>query len=168
MQISFTALGKPQGKARPRFCRRYGKTFTFTPKKTVQYERNVRTSYKSIIRHKFEPKVPLQAEITAFYKIPQSASKKAKKKMLNGELLPTIKPDADNVIKIIFDALNRVCYHDDSQICKIIFEKKFSENPRVTVKIAEIDTRGGSNYEEGLRNLALRIVRKNRKTDESI
>ena len=50
----------------------------------------------------------------------------------------TKKPDSDNIIKIILDALNGICYHDDSQICRIYFEKKYSEIPKVEITIKEI------------------------------
>lgn len=44
--------------------------------------------------------------------------------MLKGRLSPTKKPDADNIIKIILDALNCVAYRDDAQICKVYFDSQ--------------------------------------------
>ena len=35
--------------------------------------------------------------------------------MLNGELLPAKKPDIDNIVKAVLDALNEVAYRDDTQ-----------------------------------------------------
>ncbi|MDR1627701.1 MAG: RusA family crossover junction endodeoxyribonuclease [Oscillospiraceae bacterium] len=141
MKISFTILGIPQGKERPRFTR-FGKAYT--PPKTKFYEETVRANYKRLIRHKFSENAPLISEITAFYKIPKSASKKLQKKMLNGEIKPTVKPDGDNVIKIILDALNGVAFYDDAQVCKILFEKKHGEMPKVCVKIEDLEiTEGG-------------------------
>jgi Holliday junction resolvase RusA-like endonuclease len=81
----------------------------------------------------------LGVEITAFYPIPNSASKKLQKEMLNGEIKPTTRPDSDNVIKIILDALNGVAFHDDAQVCKILFEKKYGEIPKVCVKIKNLE-----------------------------
>lgn len=60
--------------------------------------------------------------------------------MLNGEILPTKKPDSDNIIKIILDALNGIAYHDDSQICSIHFEKKYAEIPVTKITIKEINS----------------------------
>lgn len=46
---------------------------------------------------------------------------------------PTKKPDADNVSKIILDALNGLAYHDDSQVVELTVKKKFALYPRVDV-----------------------------------
>lgn len=59
--------------------------------------------------------------------------------MLKGDILPTKKPDSDNIIKIILDALNGVCYHDDAQIYSINFEKKYAEIPETKIIIKEIE-----------------------------
>ena len=45
MRIEFTVPGMPQGKARPRVCRINGKSVTYTPKKTVEYERLIRARF---------------------------------------------------------------------------------------------------------------------------
>ena len=108
MWVGFTVLGKPKGKARARTSFNNGKVHAYTPKITTDYEENVRTSYWNAVRHKFAKKIPLEATILAFYAIPKSSSRKIKEEMLNGDILPTIKPDCDNVIKIILDALNQV------------------------------------------------------------
>ena len=34
--------------------------------------------------------------------------------MFKGEMLPTKKPDVDNIIKIILDSLNGLAYKDDA------------------------------------------------------
>ncbi len=59
--------------------------------------------------------------------------------MLNGEILPTKRPDGDNIIKVILDALNGFVYHDDAQICKIYFTKKYAEKPETKVLIKTIE-----------------------------
>ena len=50
-------------------------------------------------------------------------------------LRPTKKPDADNVVKIICDSLNKIAYYDDAQIVDVYFHKYYSENPRTLVVI---------------------------------
>lgn len=39
--------------------------------------------------------------------------------MLSGELLPTKKPDIDNIVKAVLDALNEVAYRDDTQVVEL-------------------------------------------------
>lgn len=87
----------------------------------------------------FDKNIPIEISIVALFSIPQSKGKKLKDSMLKGDILPTKKPDSDNIIKIILDALNGACYHDDAQICKLSFEKKYSEIPRVEVKIKSLE-----------------------------
>lgn len=58
--------------------------------------------------------------------------------MLSGELLPTKKPDIDNITKCVLDALNGIAYHDDSQIVRLTVEKFYAQQPRVEVDICDI------------------------------
>ena len=57
--------------------------------------------------------------------------------MAAGEVRPVKKPDGDNIIKIVTDALNKLAYHDDSQLVDISVSKFYSENARVEVLIQE-------------------------------
>jgi Holliday junction resolvase RusA-like endonuclease len=124
--IRFTIPGEPTGKARPRVT----KWGTHTPEKTVLYENLVKTCYDGEMYD-----CPLVMEVTAYYNIPKSASKKNRELMLNFQLLPTKKPDCDNVLKIIADALNGIAYKDDSQIVRAVVSKFYAEIPRVEVEI---------------------------------
>ncbi len=127
------------GKQRPRMCRIRGKTITYTPKQTTEYEKLVRASYTAVSKTFFEKGIPLIISIIALFSIPKSVNKKLKNLMLQGDILPTKKPDSDNIIKITLDALNGVAYHDDAQICRIYFEKKYAEIPSIKITIKEIN-----------------------------
>ena len=76
----------------------------------------------------FKKDIPLEIDITAFFN----------GKFSNGDWA-TKKPDSDNIIKIVLDGLNKVAYHDDAQICKLSFEKRYSKIPRVEVKIKKLE-----------------------------
>ena len=48
--------------------------------------------------------------------------------MLNGEDMPTKKPDLDNLAKQLKDAMTRMQFwHDDAQICALRCDKIYSE-----------------------------------------
>jgi Holliday junction resolvase RusA-like endonuclease len=147
MKIKFTVQGEPFGKERPRICRKGPKVFAFTPAKTASYEKVVRAQYKEKIGIKFEGKIPIKVKIIAYYKIPERASEKQIGEMVAGLILPTKKPDVDNICKLILDALSGVCYEDDVQICKLEIKKFYSENPRVELEIEEIEP-GKTLYKE--------------------
>lgn len=138
MKISFIVPGNPQGKARPRVCRVGGKSITYTPNKTVEYEKLIRTSYNAVSGVKFEKNVPLEMNILALFSLPKTASKKFINAALSNEEYPAKKPDSDNIIKVICDALNGLAYHDDSQVCRVYFEKTYAQIPCVKVEIKAI------------------------------
>ena len=124
MEIKFTIPGPPKGKQRPRICRVNGRSMAYTPKGTIEYEKLVRASYTAVSKAKFERNLPLEISILALYSVPKYVSNKTKELMLNGRLFPTKKTDADNIIKVILDALNGVAYRDDVQICRFYFDSQ--------------------------------------------
>ncbi|MDR2074007.1 MAG: RusA family crossover junction endodeoxyribonuclease [Oscillospiraceae bacterium] len=139
MRISFVIHGEPFGKERPRFCNKGLRVVTYTPEKTANYEKRVREEYSRKVGIKFKEKIPIEIKIKAFYGISKHTPKKWIEPMLEGKILPTKKPDVDNISKLICDALNGVCYHDDVQICKLQIEKFYSEEPHVEVEIKEME-----------------------------
>lgn len=135
--IKLTVLGEPQGKARARtVTNRYtGKTMSFTPDKTVYYEQLVRSEF--VIGGNKKMDGELNMKVKAFFSIPKSVSHKKAALMECGVIRPTKKPDADNILKIIADALNKVAYDDDSQIVSATVEKYYSNQPRVEIEIEQ-------------------------------
>ena len=137
MRAKFTVPGEPQGKARPRFARLpNGKTRTYTPNETVIYENLIVTSYRQQYGSaRFPDDARLDMRVMAYYAIPASASKKKKQQMADGEIRPTKKPDMDNIVKAVSDALNQVAFRDDSQIVDCQVRKFYSTYPRIEVTI---------------------------------
>lgn len=139
MSVKFEVLGVPVGKSRPKFSTVNGHAVAYTPAKTANYETLVKLSYQQKYAGcTFEKNVPLMADITALFPIPKSASKKLQAKMLSGAVRPTKKPDCDNIIKAVLDALNGVAYYDDSQVVKICIRKRYDTNPRTIIEIIEL------------------------------
>ncbi len=58
--------------------------------------------------------------------------------MISGKIRPTKKPDCDNTVKIICDALNELAYKDDSQIVTTQIAKYYAKVPRTFVKIMKV------------------------------
>ncbi|WP_279284564.1 RusA family crossover junction endodeoxyribonuclease [Clostridium sporogenes] len=54
-----------------------------------------------------------------------------------GIVRPTIKPDVDNIAKVILDSLNGLAYKDDKQIIFCSISKWYGENPKVEVILEE-------------------------------
>nr|DAO80765.1 MAG TPA: Endodeoxyribonuclease RusA [Caudoviricetes sp.] len=135
-KVKFTVLGEPKGKGRPRFTK-IGKAFT--PKQTVNYETLIRIEYGLQTKgFRFSNNAMLNMIILAYYPISKSGSKKLREKKRNNVIRPTIKPDMDNIVKIVADALNKIAYYDDTQIVDCQVSKFFSDNPRIEIEIKEV------------------------------
>ena len=126
--MKITVLGKPKGKGRPRFYRGHA----VTPKSTREYERLIVSEVKE---NALEGQISVQ--IDAYYPFDSKSNKAKRLKMANNEIRPTKKPDIDNVIKIVLDALNGVAYADDAQVVEVIANKWFSEEPRIEIEVKE-------------------------------
>lgn len=134
---AFEIPGPPRGKARARtiYNKNLGRSQSYTPTDTMLYENLIRMTYKEKCAQRAEAGVPIDIMIIAAFEPPKSASKKKRELMLKGEILPTKKPDADNIAKVVLDALNGIAYHDDSQIVTLRIMKIYNEEPKLVVGI---------------------------------
>jgi Holliday junction resolvase RusA-like endonuclease len=140
MKFKLTIPGKPLGKQRPR-GRNTGKFIQmYTPKETVNYESLIKLYFSNKYGHLLGQLLQgaLSLRVTAYFQIPKSASKVKRTKMLTGELRPLVKPDFDNILKIIADALEKVLYNNDSQIVTSHFDKYYAEVPKVEIEIEQL------------------------------
>ena len=131
----FEMIGEPVGKARPRMNTRTGRAYTPTNTKLYEY------SLRQWFIREYPSFVPIESRvkvtIIAYFGIPKSTSKKKAAEMLAGNISPTKKPDADNIIKIVLDAMNNFAFKDDTQVTKLEIEKKYDNTPRIYIKIEE-------------------------------
>ena len=135
MTVKFIVPGEPVAKGRPRFTK---SGHAYTPKKTASYENLVRLMYAEKYKGlSFRDDAQLICVIKAYMSVPKSKPKKYKADALSDRIRPTKRPDTDNIIKIVQDALNGVAYHDDAQIVCSRCDKYFSDNPRLEVTIEE-------------------------------
>ena len=138
-EVRFSIPGSPFGKQRPRVVTRGNFSKAYTPEKTVSYENLVKFMYQNAAKDfMFPDGTQLCVEITAYYEVPKSTSKKKAAEMLAGTIRPTKKPDFDNIGKIICDSLNKIAYHDDSAIVDAEVHKYYAEVPRVEVIISAL------------------------------
>lgn len=132
---TFDVPGEPKGKMRPKASSFGGHARVYTPSKQVEYENWVRLCYRRAYPEAEPFDRPLMVSLLIFLPIPKSESRKKRALMANGEILPTKKPDVDNVMKSVLDALNGLAYRDDSLICVASASKKYAESPKVLVEI---------------------------------
>lgn len=133
-RYSFRIDGRPQGKGRPRHNSRGA---TYTDKKTRQYEEHVRQSFRKgngVIVPKGKG-FHVTVKIVASFKVPVSDSRAVAEDKKDGIIPIEIKPDADNITKIILDALNGEAWEDDSQVSFLSIAKEYSDENYVEVEI---------------------------------
>lgn len=131
---------EPVPKGRPRFHVMRGRVATFTPYKTKVFENNVADYYKSASKGvSYAKGVPIIVSIEFGMAVPQSTSKKRAGLMLSDNIKHTVKPDVDNLVKAVFDALNGVAWYDDAQIVALNVSKKYVESPHIYITIQDFD-----------------------------
>ena len=131
MTIEFTIPGVPQGKERPRFTQN-GETYT--PKKTKGYEKLVAWAYQCEA-HGAKFTGTIRVDIAAIYPVPHSWSKRKQAEAIDNQILPMVKPDWDNIGKIVCDALNGIAYKDDAAITDATVCKRYGTRPCVAVRL---------------------------------
>ena len=135
--VTFTVDGAPVGKGRPKFSSRGSFVRAYTPKKTSDYEATVRLAGKPAMGSQEPLETPVSLYLYVRAPIPASTTKKVLQEISAGRVKPIKKPDLDNVLKAVSDALNGVCYKDDSQIVNIHCTKVYSSVPGVDVCVKE-------------------------------
>ena len=123
--MDFIVNGKPQGKQRPRFSR-ISKT-VYTPTKTAKYEKQIAKAYTDSGGKCIPADCYVSVNVSAFFPIPKSYSKKKREDCIERILRPDKKPDIDNIIKSVLDGLNGVAYEDDKQVVEAIGRKYYTE-----------------------------------------
>lgn len=136
MTIKFTVPGDPVAKGRARSFVRNGHVAHYTPEKTARYENLVRLAAAQAMGTTAPIEVAVCLVVRAYMPIPKSWSMKKKQAAVLDEVLPTSRPDLDNIVKAIKDGGNGVTWRDDSQVVDLIASKRYGL-PRVEVEIRE-------------------------------
>ncbi len=139
--IKIVLTGQPIAAGRPRFRnvhKRDGGSFVsaYTPAHMRKWQTDLR--YRAQEEMHGEPPLSgsLAVEVNVYLPVPKSLSAKKAQLALDGRMRPITRPDLDNYIKQI-DALNGVCWLDDSQIVTLSATKWYSDRPRVEITIQE-------------------------------
>lgn len=133
--INLTILGDPTAQKRHRTVR----MGTFNR----QYDPGAgdKADFLSVIQQ-YAPETPLLTPLRVdfhFYFMRPKAHYNSK-----GVLKPTAplwhtsKKDIDNCMKFCMDAMNKIYWKDDGQICYTISLKQYSEKPRTEIMISEV------------------------------
>ena len=134
-ELKFEIPGSPIGQGRPKFSTINGHAVAYDPEKSRNYKAYVKMLAVQAMKDNGFNMIegPCCLSINAYFEIPKSKSKKFREAALMELERPTKKPDADNIVKAIQDALNGLTYKDDAYIVHLACQKFYSDNPRVEV-----------------------------------
>ncbi len=141
MICEFFVPGKPVPKARARVVRRGNGVGSYTPEATVNYESMVKVLAMNAMGGRPPVLEPIALHLSINVAPLASWSYKRRESALWGEFMPTKKPDMSNILKSIEDGMNRVVYHDDSQICTVAVFKRYADREGVGVTVRALDAK---------------------------
>jgi len=111
------------------YLERGNKVMSFTPNKT--------THVQNVIRDKvmdsgvfFGAGTPLKLDSCYYMERPKTAPKK--------RIYPTVRPDLDNMEKLLLDSLQGYAFADDSQIVCTTAQKRYGSPARIVFELTEI------------------------------
>ena len=81
---------------------------------------------------------PIEMHLTFYLPIPKQIKGTVRQAMNNNIAKHYKRPDIDNLAYVVTNALKGVVYRDDSQICIMHLEKKYSDSPKTVIKVMEI------------------------------
>ena len=127
--ITFKVHGTPVGKGRPRFSTRGGYVRSYTPERTRDWECHVSdVAHGAMLNAGAVPTYDaVRVIVDAYYPVPASYSKKKREACISGEVKPMTKPDIDNVVKALLDAMNKVVFVDDKQVVNVQATKHYTD-----------------------------------------
>lgn len=140
-RFSFSVDGKPRGKGRPRTSPFGGRPYT--PAKTVAAEKEIATLARVAMGPLKLMTGTVRLDIEAVFEVPRSWSAKLRQAALAGELEYTGKPDRDNIMKLVMDALNGVAWLDDAQVNKGPVVRRYGYPARTEVTVEELEAANG-------------------------
>lgn len=137
--VSFVVPGEAVGKGRPRVSTIGGHARMFTPTKTANYETLIALAAQAAMNGRELITGPVMIEMKIFVSVAASWSKKKRAEALSGDVMPTKKPDIDNVLKAICDGINGIVFKDDVQVTNVSMSKRFGETPGVLVRVVPLE-----------------------------
>lgn len=133
--ISLTILGEPTAQKRHRTVRMGAFNRNYDPSAADKKD------FLSIVQDNAPENPydrPIRLIVDAFFTRPKSHYGTGKKVGIikdNAPVYHTSRPDWDNVGKFVSDALNKIYWRDDSILCEVGVRKRYSDNPRIEIKI---------------------------------
>lgn len=141
----FEVPGTPMAWKRARATVRFGHASRFEDKRQSSYKADIRSFLRKACGKPVASPCPFV--LTISFEFPllkgdyngKGEPNKHGKAKLCGEEKRCKKPDLDNLVKMVMDALNGVVWLDDSQVYRINIAKRYSDEPKTVICAMGID-----------------------------
>lgn len=138
--LTYTIIidGEPVAQPRPRFDPRSGRAYTPADHPINDYKGAILAAWIDVNAPKIEKPHAVGIKVTAL--MPQTKAQAKKKEQ--SEQWHTVRPDADNIMKGVLDALNGHAWDDDSQVCNTFIAKRIcagGDTPRTEITITLLE-----------------------------
>lgn len=130
MEISFVCPFAARGQGRPRFAR--GRAYK--DREDEEYEKKIAAQYRLAAVGVRPYPGPVAVRVEAFYRKPASWSKTK----AAATVYMLSRPDTDNILKAVKDALNAIAYLDDAQVVHDECWKGYGERDEIRITIERI------------------------------
>jgi Holliday junction resolvase RusA-like endonuclease len=126
--IEFYVSGHPVAQGRPRAFQRGGHIGFYDPKESKAWKALIAQKARNCGVVAFDKGLALALTVIFHIEKPKSVKRD----------MPTVKPDLDNFVKAVKDALKGIAWDDDSQVCRVVADKKYNATPGVWIGIQEL------------------------------
>ena len=134
--IRIVVPGAPKGWSRPADSP-FGGRHRFTPKKQRVEQTLIGLLAARAMAGRTMLTGAIDLRVGAFFEVPKSWAKAKRAAALQGQPHKS-KPDADNICKLLKDALNNVVWVDDCQVSDLAIRKRYSDTARLVIEIRAI------------------------------
>lgn len=136
-EIRIVIIGEAVAQGRPKFRQQKNFVMTYDPPKSREWKDYARMVAASQMMGSPLKDGPLSLSLCVYRSIPTSWSKKKRGEALAGLIRPTTKPDLDNYLKSVKDAMKGIVWKDDSQVVDYHspFGKWYSDKPRIEITV---------------------------------
>lgn len=128
----------PVPKERPRVVRSPdGVTQGYTPARTKYFSAEIQTVVRSVMRGHAPMSGPLRIDMSFVMAVPESWPKWKKEAALDGLIVPTGRPDMDNLEKALLDAFNEGLIKDDAYVIERQARKIYGPSPAILTHVTK-------------------------------
>lgn len=135
--ITLRIAGRASSKQRPRFDPRTRRAYT--PASNIVSENDVRAVWREAGEPRIEDDCAIALQVVVTVVRPAGHFKRDGSLSAEGLRHPvprTQKPDLDNAVKLVMDALNTRAYKDDVRVARVTAWREWGEWPETTVRLA--------------------------------